>query len=86
MTTVTLSSKGQLVIPKALRKHYHLKAKSRMACIDTGRGLFLAPVADDPLKITRGFLKGGPSLTDALLADRRKERAREERKFRKSLR
>lgn len=79
MTTITVSSRGQVVIPKLLREQYHLRTRSRVACIDTGRGLFLVPVAADPLKATRGLLKGGPSLTEALVAERRRDRLREDR-------
>jgi AbrB family looped-hinge helix DNA binding protein len=85
MTTVTVSSRGQLVIPKALREEYHLKAKTKVACIDTGRGLFLVPIAGDPVQATRGVLKGGLSLTQALVEERRRDRAFAERKFQRWL-
>jgi AbrB family looped-hinge helix DNA binding protein len=86
MTTVTVSSRGQVVIPKALREQYHLKEKATLACLDTGRGLFLVPIAKDPIKATRGMLRGGPSLTKSLLEERRRDREVEERKLRRWLR
>jgi AbrB family looped-hinge helix DNA binding protein len=85
MTTLVMSSRGQVVIPKPIREQYHLKTHSRLACLDTGRGVVLVPLAHDPVKATRGMLKGGPSLTQALLEERRRDREIEERKFRRWL-
>ena len=83
MTTLTISSRGQVVIPKILRSQYGLKKKVRLACIDTGRGLFLVPIARNPIQATRGILKGGPSLTKILMEERRHDKEREERKLRR---
>jgi bifunctional DNA-binding transcriptional regulator/antitoxin component of YhaV-PrlF toxin-antitoxin module len=42
ITTVT--ARGQTEIPRALRKRYHVTAKSRLRWKDTGNGLLVMPV------------------------------------------
>ena len=56
MTSVTLSSKFQLSIPKAIREQMHLKAGQKFALIPKGDTLVLAPIR--PLEEMRGVLKG----------------------------
>lgn len=77
--TATISAKGQLVIPAAIRKRYHLKPKSKLEILDTGHSIVIRPVtAKDPFRASRGILKGKLSTKD-LLAMRRQEKARETR-------
>jgi AbrB family looped-hinge helix DNA binding protein len=78
MYTATVSTKGWVVIPKELREKYSLKKGSRVQVVDYGNVLALVPLADDPVDALHGMLKGGPSLTADLLAERIQERAREE--------
>jgi AbrB family looped-hinge helix DNA binding protein len=56
MTSVTLSSKFQLSIPKAIREQMHLKAGQRFAIIPKGDTIVLAPIRS--LEEMRGALKG----------------------------
>ena len=59
METVTLSSKGQLVIPKAVREHMGAKAGAVFAVRYTGGELHLKPVEARPpssLDEVAGFL------------------------------
>jgi len=78
MYTATVSTKGWVVIPKDLREKYHLKKGTRVQVVDYGNILALVPLPDDPVQALHGMLKGGPSLTADLLAERTRERAREE--------
>jgi AbrB family looped-hinge helix DNA binding protein len=79
--TVTLSSRGQLVIPAAIRDHHHLKPKTKFEVLDTGRSLLLVPLPHgDPFLASRGLLKGKLSVR-TLLAVRRQERKREAAKL-----
>ena len=53
MQTTTVSSKGQIIIPKAMRDTRHWQAGTRLAVHDTAEGLLLKPLVDDertPLK------------------------------------
>ena len=77
----TVSSKGQMVIPAAIRKELGIGSGTRVEVrVERGR------VVLDPdtlagklrkIKEMRGYTAGGPSMTDALLEDRRLERERE---------
>jgi len=56
MTSVTLSSKFQLSIPKAIREEMHLKAGQKFAIIPKGDTIVLAPIRS--LDEMRGILSG----------------------------
>ncbi len=58
--TVSISSKGQIVIPKPLRKKYEIKRGTKLLVKDSERGILLTvqrPMADDIREIARE-LKG----------------------------
>lgn len=75
--TVTISAKGQLVIPAAIRKRYHLTPKTRLDVLDTGRAIVIRPAPKgDPFRASYGLLKGKLS-TKELLQIHRQEKARE---------
>lgn len=79
MSVVTISARGQLVIPAHLRKRYQLETGAKVLWIDTGKTLLLMPVVQDPVKASRGFLRGA-RLTRALLRAREGDKAKEEAK------
>jgi len=78
MYTVTVSAKGWVVIPKAMREKHGLEKGSRVQIVDYGQVLAIVPLPDDPVEALHGMFAGGPSLTEALLAEREQERTREE--------
>ena len=77
MNTATVSSKGWVVIPAELRKKYDLGPGARVVLVDYGGVLAIVPVLKNPVQASAGLLKGGRSLTKALLAERARERERE---------
>lgn len=77
MTTLTISSKGWVVIPVDLRRKYGLQPGAQVQIVDYGGVLALVPLLTDPVEDARGILAGGSSLTQALLRERVNERARE---------
>jgi AbrB family looped-hinge helix DNA binding protein len=77
MTTATISSKGWIVIPAALRKKYDLHPGDSVAFVDYGGALAIVPTAVDPVRTARGLLQGDTSLVNALLEERAQERSRE---------
>jgi AbrB family looped-hinge helix DNA binding protein len=56
MDTVTLSSKYQIVIPRAIREKWQVKPGQKVRLIIYGRRLEIVPVRD--IKEARGFLTG----------------------------
>jgi antitoxin PrlF len=76
-----ISSKGQVVIPADLREQFGL-VKGTPATWSEERGrLVLTPMTKQRLRQIRGFLKpksGEPSMFEELLAERERERQREE--------
>ncbi len=81
MSVVVTSAKGQVVIPAAYRKRIGLKPGTKVLVTlgDPGT-IILRPIPEDPIEAACGILKGGPSLTKALLEARRKDREREDKK------
>ena len=56
MTTATLSSKYQLVIPRNVRERLGLEPGAKLTVLDKGGVLFLVP--ERPLRDQRGIAKG----------------------------
>lgn len=73
----TVSPKGWVVIPKALRERYGFQPGTKVAFVEYGGLVALVPVPDDPVAAMYGMLAGGPSLTEDLLAEHRAERIRD---------
>jgi AbrB family looped-hinge helix DNA binding protein len=79
-----VSSKGQLVIPAAIRQQLGIRPGTRVTVRIDGGQMILDPQSIEAklrrIKAIRGYTAGGPSGTDILLEDRRLERERELRK------
>lgn len=75
MTTATVSSKGQIAIPKAVRERLNLKAGTELQIDVKGETLVLKRVVSKygDWRTMRGMVKGGPSLTKALEEERAAE-------------
>jgi AbrB family looped-hinge helix DNA binding protein len=71
-----VSEKGWVVIPADLRKKYNLRPGTEVQVVDYGGVLALVPKLDNPVQSAAGLLKGRKSLTRALLAEHRREKAR----------
>jgi AbrB family looped-hinge helix DNA binding protein len=74
----TVSSKGQMVIPAAFRQELGIEAGTRVAVRVEGSRLILDPESQAAklrlIDELQGLTAGGPSMTDSLLAERRRER------------
>ena len=82
MATTTVSSKGQVVIPRALRDKYRLTSGTRLEVAESAEGLVLAPLKrarssrrQAGWRALRGSAKGTNALK-AHLAEHRREAKR----------
>ncbi len=73
MTVVQVSPKGQILIPKTIRKKYGVKPGSKVQILEEPDGLVIKPAPEDPIATACGFLKGDFSLTEDLTREHRKE-------------
>jgi AbrB family looped-hinge helix DNA binding protein len=78
MYTATVSAKGWVVIPKPIRERHGLKKGSRVQVVDYGQMLAIVPLPDDPIEALHGMFEDGPSLTNDLLTEHARDRAKEE--------
>lgn len=70
----TVSKRWQTAIPAAIRDALDIKIGQKIAWLKLGNLVTLIPVPENPIKAFIGRSKG---LTDALIEERKKERARE---------
>ena len=77
MTQTTISLKGQIVIPKAVRERLNLKAGTQVSIDVQGESLVMKRLVRNypDWHTMRGMAKGGESLTQALMEDRAAELA-----------
>ena len=71
LTTVT--ERGQTTIPRQLRQRYGVRAKTRLCWIDTGQGMLVVPVSDNPIKTARGMLAGKRTSAQTFIATKEEE-------------
>ncbi len=80
MLRITISEKGQIVIPAELRKRYGLKKGDRLVIEDGNGCIVLRPLSKHPFAGLMGKYKSFPheeKLTTALLKERAAEKDRE---------
>jgi AbrB family looped-hinge helix DNA binding protein len=77
---VTASDRGQIVIPREIRKKFQIGRGKKLLIKTEKESIVIAPLPDDPVEAFCGIFKEGPSLTEALLKERRRERKRESKK------
>ena len=80
MTKATVSSKGQIAIPKAIRERLNLKPGTQVAIDVHGETLVLKRLVSDfpDWRTMRGMVRAGPRLTQALAEEHAAELARED--------
>lgn len=71
---VTVSTKGQLVIPSQMRDALGIEAGDRVALTLKDGAILLRPVTERLVEETRGMFAGGTSMTDELQRERRSEK------------
>jgi AbrB family looped-hinge helix DNA binding protein len=83
MTKATISSKGQIAIPKAVRERLNLKAGMEISIDVQGDALVVKRLVRKfpDWRAMQGMVRGGSSLTEALEAEHLAELAREDAGF-----
>jgi AbrB family looped-hinge helix DNA binding protein len=81
MTIVTASSRGQIVIPKDIRRRLNISPGKKLLIKAEKDQAIIMPLPDDPVEYFCGFFKDKSSLTKALIKERLKERNRESKKI-----
>ena len=71
---ITVSTKGQLVIPAQMREELGIEAGDRIALTMEDGAILLRPVTEQLVEETRGIFAGGPSMADELQKERRAEK------------
>ncbi|BCV22912.1 AbrB/MazE/SpoVT family DNA-binding domain-containing protein [Moorella sp. Hama-1] len=80
MYKITISQKGQIVIPLEIRKNYGLKKGDQLAVKDNNGIITLQPLPRHPILELRGKYKNNKpadSLTEALIKERTLDRSKE---------
>ena len=72
LDTVYFSVKGQVVIPRRLRREFEIEEGTRAYVQSTPQGILIKPVTRTYIKSLRGSLKGS-GVMKALLEDRKRE-------------
>jgi AbrB family looped-hinge helix DNA binding protein len=73
MATVTTLSKGQVVIPAAIRNKYRIKPGSKLQLMDYAGIIYIIPPVENPVTAATGILPGTPSLAARLAEERKKD-------------
>lgn len=82
LETVRFTTKGQVVIPRRLRKQFDIEDGTKAVVQATPEGILLKPVTAALIRRGRGILKrtqGGNSLTEERAEHKKRERALEDR-------
>jgi AbrB family looped-hinge helix DNA binding protein len=83
MYTITVTQKGQVVIPAKLRLKLHIKKGTKLLVKESDNGILMTPADYGYISRMRGSLKTKGSMTEFLLNERAEDYARMEKKWKK---
>ena len=70
---VNFGTKGQVVIPRRLRKEFEIEEGTKATVVSTPEGILLKPITRTYIRSLRGSLKGTKSM-ETFMAERKRER------------
>jgi AbrB family looped-hinge helix DNA binding protein len=73
LDTVSFGTKGQVVIPRRLRREFEIEDGTKATVVSTPEGILLKPITRTYIRSLRGSLKGTKAM-ETFMAERRKER------------
>jgi AbrB family looped-hinge helix DNA binding protein len=71
--TVNFGTKGQVVIPRRLRKEFEIEEGTKATVVSTPEGILLKPITRTYIRSLRGSLKGTKAM-ETFMAERKRER------------
>ena len=83
MSTATLSTKGQIIIPIPIRRKLHLVPKDKIGIMVMGDEIVLHPLPRDPIEACFGAFKTKKSAKSMVQAARREELHIEDKKWKR---
>lgn len=83
METSTLTSKGQLLIPKRIRNKYGIKSGGKVIFEETEDGVVIKPMNEHYFKSFRGILKSTGNLKEEMREMKEEEKRHADKKFTK---
>jgi len=84
LDTVSFGTKGQVVIPRRLRKEFEIEDGTRAVVEATPDGILLKPITATSIRRLRGILKrkpGGKTFAEEMAEYKREEKELEEAKY-----
>lgn len=83
MYTITVTQKGQVVIPSKIRKKLNIKKGTKLIVSEDAHRITMTPMHTDYISSMRGFLKSKESVSEFLLRERAEDNAMMEKKWKK---
>jgi AbrB family looped-hinge helix DNA binding protein len=81
---VRVSSKGQIVLPAEIRGRLGIEKGAELEIVELAGVLYLVPVVEgDPLDMVQGLLAGTGYTMEEFYAERRRDKEREEAKYKR---
>lgn len=76
METSIMTSKGQILVPKRLRRKMNMKPGSRIAFVEKNNEIVIKPLDKSYFEQFIGLTRGGGSAIDELMKEKARERER----------
>lgn len=80
MTITTMTTKGQIVIPAAIRRHLNITPATRLSITESGGKVILQPLTEAYFDQVAGILNTKGSLLSDFLKERQLEKEREDKR------
>ena len=80
MTITSMTTKGQVVIPSAIRKRLNITQKTPLCILESGGKVILQPMTEDYFEQAAGILNAKGGLLKDFLEERRREKEREDKR------
>jgi len=83
MYTITVTQKGQVVIPSKIRKKLHIKKGTKLFVNEEQNKIIMTPADTSYISRMKGMIKCDESVSEFILRERAEDFARMEKKWKK---